>query len=238
MDFSFTAIGVLHSPFKHKFGLPRQGNLVTSLASRIEIQSPYNRAEAFNGIDGFSHLWLVSVLHDALSSDWQTSVRPPRLGGNRRVGVFASRSPHRPNPIGISVVGLTGMVQEKGKLFIDINGCDLMHGTPILDIKPYIPYADALPTALGGYTSRVDKLRLNVQFSAQAQAQCEQLRLQGETIDGELIRQLLREDPRPAYHEDMPDKRYAMQYQNLDVHFRVVADTAIIEAILLLNNNP
>jgi tRNA (adenine37-N6)-methyltransferase len=142
---AFTPIGIVHSPFKEKFGVPRQPGIATAARATLELLPPYDREEALEGLSGFSHVWLVFVFHATAAQGWQPSVRPPRLGGNVRVGVFASRSMFRPNPIGLSVVELEGYGREDGRLVLHVKGADLIDGTPVLDIKPYIPTRTASP---------------------------------------------------------------------------------------------
>ena len=151
MRYSFDPIGIVHSPFKEKFGIPRQPGLVPEAKARLEVLPPYDRSEAFCGLEDFSHIWVTFVFHEAICTRWQPTVRPPRLGGNRRIGVFSSRSPFRPNPIGMSVVALEGISNIEGKIELQLAGVDLLDGTPVLDIKPYIPYADSLPDARSGF---------------------------------------------------------------------------------------
>lgn len=204
MDFTLPAIGRVHSCFKEKYGIPRQPGLVPDARASIELLKPYNRAEALRGLEGFSHLWVIFVFHQAISEQWKPTVRPPRLGGNERVGVFASRAPYRPNPIGLSAVELLGIREEQGRLTIDIRGVDLLDGTPVLDIKPYVPYADAHPDAVGGFAPEAPATDLAVSFSEQAAAFCKALP-EGEYLQT-LIRQVLSNDVRPAYYQQQAKK--------------------------------
>jgi tRNA-Thr(GGU) m(6)t(6)A37 methyltransferase TsaA len=148
--FTFEPIGIARTPFTDKFGIPRQPGLADA-PGRIVLNPPFARPEAFAGLDGFSHVWLLWVFHeDCLTAGWRPSVRPPRLGGKQKVGVFASRAPYRPNPIGLSAVAQHGLKRGPDGLALTVSGVDLLDGTPILDIKPYVPYADALPGAADG----------------------------------------------------------------------------------------
>ncbi|MFC1684381.1 tRNA (N6-threonylcarbamoyladenosine(37)-N6)-methyltransferase TrmO [Pseudomonadota bacterium] len=220
MHYSFEPIGIIHSPFREKFGIPRQPLLVPEAKARLELLAPYARVEALMGLENFSHLWVTFVFHQAMRGKWQPMVRPPRLGGNQRVGVFASRSPFRPNPIGLSVVGLESINIANGKAELNLYGVDLLDGTPVLDIKPYIPYVDSIPNAQAGYATAPPDVCLEVAFSAQAEGQ-----LSGRSDGAELKRLivgLLQMDPRPAYMEDAdPDRIYGMQLYDFDLQWRV-----------------
>jgi len=226
MNLSFAPIGIVHSPFKEKFGVPRQPGIATAAPATLELLPPYDREEALEGLDGFSHVWLLFAFHATAAQGWQPTVRPPRLGGNARVGVFASRSMFRPNPIGLSVVELAGFGREDGRLLLHLRGADLIDGTPVLDIKPYVPYADSIPDARGGFADSTPEARLCVRFTPEAEAQLRarepaqpQLRL--------LIEQLLGADPRPAYRENEPPGRvYGMRLLDFDLRWRVEDGTA------------
>lgn len=168
--FEFQSIGRVHSPYKEKFAIPRQPGLVSAAKGHIALLGDCNREEILRGIEGFSHIWLSFVFHQAIKEDWKPMVRPPRLGGNQKVGVFASRSPFRPNPIGLSVVKLDGIEKQTlnnqaSQWRVNFSGGDLLDGTPILDIKPYIPYADALPDATGGFASCAPNNKISVNFA-------------------------------------------------------------------------
>lgn len=219
--FCFNSIGIVHSPFKEKFGVPRQPGIAPAAMATLELLPPYDRDETLDGLSGFSHVWLVFVFHASAEQAWSPTVRPPRLGGNARVGVFASRSTFRPNPIGLSVVELAGYGREHGKLVLHLRGADLIDGTPVLDIKPYVPYVDSVPQAAGGFAADAPGPRLAVNFCAAAEAQIAaraacypQLR--------ELIVQVLGADPRPAYRGDEPAGRvYGMRLLDFDLRWRV-----------------
>ncbi|MGB0711950.1 MAG: tRNA (N6-threonylcarbamoyladenosine(37)-N6)-methyltransferase TrmO [Gammaproteobacteria bacterium] len=194
-------IARIRTPFGGKFGTPRQSGLVPSAQGWVELLAPYNRPEALDGLEGFSHLWLIWVFHEAVRDDWSPTVRPPRLGGNERMGVFATRSPFRPNPIGLSVVELLELDAARSRF--RVGGVDISDGTPILDIKPYVPYADALPDARAGFASEAPDARLEVHFSPAARAV-----LDTSPHLEPLIRQTLALDPRPAYQRT-PGRVYA-----------------------------
>lgn len=192
------SIGIIHSCFNEKFGIPRQAGIIRSATATLELLPPYHVQEALRGIEEFSHLWIVFVFHKSICDTFQPTVRPPRLGGNRRVGVFASRSPFRPNPIGLSVVELKGV---HGTV-LELAGGDFLDGTPVLDIKPYVPYADSIPDANGAFASSAPDPVYAVEFSAEAEAVFQTL----EKPAQRLIRDVLSHNPRPAYQADDPER--------------------------------
>lgn len=226
--FEFSVIGRVHSPYREKFGAPRQAGLARAAVGRIEMHKEFGAAETFAELEGFSHLWLVFVFHQVNEGDWHPTVRPPRLGGNRRVGVWASRSPFRPNRIGLSSVKIEAVAASEGT--IEVSGLDLVDGTPILDIKPYLPYCDALENAAAGYAvpPRSPVADSPVSMSSTIAAAIEQ-RSDAEQFRN-LVEQTLRADPRPAYHDD-PDRVYAMSLADTTVRWRVADNSIIIEAI-------
>jgi len=222
-------IGYLRSPLIEKFGTPRQPNLV-DIVAYIELLPPYDDPRAFDGIDTFSHLWLLWQFHQNRDDQFRPQIRPPRLGGNAKIGVFASRSMYRPAPIGLSVVKRGRLYTQEGQLRLEVIGADLIDGTPIVDIKPYIAYADAHLDAVSGFAPDAPK-RLPVEWSAQAsQAVQQQIRLgQLQASDMAQIEHLLALDPRPAYQQD--DRRYGMAYAHMNVHFCVTADGIMIQDV-------
>ena len=213
-EFSMKVIARIHSDFSTKFGVPRQSGLVDELESTIIFEPEYRNPDALRGLDGFSHLWLVWVFDQAVRKDWSPTVRPPRLGGNQRMGVFATRSPFRPNPIALSSVKLAGIEQtaEHGTV-LKIRGADLMDGTPILDIKPYIPYADSHPDAIGGFASAPAGETLEVAIPPELLERIPASRR-------EALRGVLAQDPRPHYQDD-PDRVYGFGFAGLEVKFSV-----------------
>ena len=218
-------IGIMHSPYQEKFGIPRQPNLV-QVQSYIEMQAPYNDLAAFEGIEEFSHLWLVWQFHDNKNQhkkdQFRAQVRPPRLGGNKKIGVFATRSMFRPNPMGLSVVELLDIVDgDKGKC-LRLRGADLLDGTPILDIKPYIPFVEAKPDAASGFASGEPE-RLEVCWQAGVSDN-----LSKSLIN--LIEQSIAQDPRPAY-QDLPERVYVMAVDAYQVHFSVNGRQAQVLAV-------
>ena len=207
-------IAHIRSDFSTKFGVPRQAGLVEELRASIVFQPPYRAPEALRGIEGFSHLWLIWEFSQNRGAGWSPTVRPPRLGGNRRVGVFASRSPFRPNPIGLSCVKLEGVEWggPDGPVLL-VSGADLADGTPILDIKPYVPYADCHPEAAGGFASSAPEGRLSVDIPPQL---LEQVRPDKRAA----LRAVLAQDPRPHYQDD-PTRVYGFGFAGLEVRFTV-----------------
>ena len=213
-EFSMRVIARIHSDFSTKFGVPRQSGLVDALESTVVFEPEYRNPDALRGLEDFSHLWLVWVFDKAVRRDWSPTVRPPRLGGNRRMGVFATRSPFRPNPIALSSVKLAGIEQtaEQGPV-LHIRGADLMDGTPILDIKPYIPYADAHPEALGGFAAVPAGETLEVIIPPELLEKIPPERR-------EALRGVLAQDPRPHYQDD-PGRIYGFGFAGMEVKFSV-----------------
>ena len=213
-EFPMRVIARIHSDFSTKFGVPRQSGLVDALESTIVFEPEFRNPDALRGLEGFSHVWLVWVFDQAIRKEWSPTVRPPRLGGNARMGVFATRSPFRPNPIALSSVALAGIEQtaEYGTV-LNIRGADLMDGTPILDIKPYIPYADAHPDAVGGFASAPAGETLEVIISPELLEQIPENRR-------EALRGVLAQDPRPHYQDD-PERVYGFGFAGLEIRFSV-----------------
>jgi tRNA-Thr(GGU) m(6)t(6)A37 methyltransferase TsaA len=233
MEFRFTPIGILRSPFTDRFGIPRQPGLVTAADSRLVLLPPFDREEAFKGIEGFSHVWLLFVFHDdCLQSGWRPTVRPPRLGGRERVGVFASRAPYRPNCIGLSAVEHLGIERGPEVLSLRLRGADLLDGTPVLDIKPYVPYADAIPDAHSGFALQTPAADWEVAFRPEAERAVAAADPEGRLRLRELIVQLLAQDPRPGYMDRYPEREcFALRLYDLEVRWRVLDHTALVEAV-------
>ena len=206
-------IARIRNGYDGKFGVPRQSGLVEEVISTVVFEPEYRVAEALRGIEEFSHLWLIWAFDRAEREEWSPTVRPPRLGGNTRVGVFATRSPYRPNAIGLSCVRLTAVEKGSEGTVLKVAGADLMNGTPIYDIKPYLPYADCRPEATGGFTDRTEKRRVEVSFPAEAAERIPE-------EERKALEAVLREDPRPAYQDD-PDRVYAFEFGGRHVEFRV-----------------
>jgi tRNA-Thr(GGU) m(6)t(6)A37 methyltransferase TsaA len=219
--FELEPIGVVRSCFTDKFGIPRQGGLVPAARGHIELYPPFNNAQAFVGLAGCSHLWLQFIFHANRATGFRPRVRPPRLGGNKTLGVFATRSPVRPNPIGLSVVKLDEVIVTGATAALAISGHDLLDGTPIVDIKPYVPYTDAIAEAVNP-VAPAPPTRLAVRFSDRAAAQCQQQSARLGTDLAALLEQLLGQDPRPQYQTPDPARLYAMALFDLDIkwHYR------------------
>ena len=210
-------IARIRSQFPEKFGIPRQSGLVEELKARVVFEPEYRDPQALRGLEGFSHIWLIWQFSRSMGAGWSPTVRPPRLGGNERMGVFATRSPFRPNPMGLSCVKLekVELSTPEGPV-LWVAGADLMDGTPIYDIKPYLPYADCKPQAVGGFASAPKEATLTVDFPAQLLERVPQeLR---EALTG-----VLAQDPRPTYHHD-PQRVYGMAFGGLQVRFTVDGD--------------
>ena len=210
-------IARIESDFKEKFGIPRQSGIADELRARIVFLPEYRKAEAFRGLEGFSHIWLIWQFSEAEREEWSPTVRPPRLGGNKRMGVFATRSPYRPNPIGLSSVRLLSVeYDQKLGPVLNISGADLLDGTPIYDIKPYLAYTDSHPDAVGGFADPVREYGLRVEISeAHARLVPEEKR--------EGLMAALGQDPRPSYQDD-PTREYGMRFADLEVKFKVIGD--------------
>jgi len=215
-------IGHIENDLGTKFGVPRQSGLVEALESRIVFEPQYRQAEALRGLEGFSHIWLLWDFSEAHREEWSPTVRPPRLGGNRRMGGFATRSPFRPNPIGLSSVRITRIdLHSADGPVIYVAGADLKNGTPILDIKPYLSYTDSHPEATGGFTDETHRLPpLQVEMPADMER-----RLSPQQIDA--LREILASDPRPHYQDD-PEREYGMEYAGEDIKFKVNGDKIIV----------
>jgi len=227
-SFSLATIATIHSPYKEKFAVPRQPGLVPSAIALLEMLPPYDDINAFSGLEDFSHLWLTFVFHkNKAPKNWQPMVRPPRLGGNKRIGVFATRSPNRPNPIGLSLVEFHGVIKKEDKLFLRLSNIDLVDGTPIIDIKPYIPYADAKPNASAGFAQQIPESSMVVEFSGQAM-QIIEVNRELKT----LITEVLKQDPRPAYKKNSDDdKTYAMHLLEFNVSWTVHQNITTVHGI-------
>lgn len=217
-------IARIRSDFPTKFGIPRQSGLVEDLRATVVFEPDYRNPDALRGLEEFSHLWLIWQFSQAVRDTWSPTVRPPRLGGNTRMGVFATRSPFRPNPIGLSCVRLVGMEKdpELGHVLV-VAGADLMDGTPILDIKPYLPYADSHPEASGGFTGNVGGKVLEVDFPPELLERVPEDKR--EALVGVLSR-----DPRPSYQHD-PERVYGMAFAGLEVRFSVDGDVLHVRAV-------
>ena len=221
-------IARMKSDFSDKFGIPRQSGLVQELESTIIFEPEYRNPDALRGLEEFSHLWIIWQFSKAVRDDWSPTVRPPRLGGNRRMGVFATRSPFRPNEIGLSSVKITGIeaTDEFGTV-IHVAGADLMDGTPIFDIKPYIPYGDSHPDATGGFTDNAEDFLLKVDIPTQLIRKVPANKL--EALNG-----VLSHDPRPSYQQD-PERVYGLTFAGMNIRFTVSEKTLTVTDIEVRN---
>ncbi len=217
-------IARIRTDFPEKFGIPRQSGLAAA-KGRIIFEEAYRNAEAVRGIGQYSHLWLLWEFSETVKDSWSPTVRPPRLGGNERVGVFATRSPFRPNPIGLSCVRLDRVETDaKYGPVLYVTGADLMDGTPLYDIKPYLPYVDAHPEADGGFAEKYKDYRLKVLFAEKVMDKCREVFGPEET---EILAEILAQDPRPSYQND-PERIYGMAYAGGEVKFRAEDDKVYI----------
>ena len=238
MSIGFQSIGVIHSCFKEKFGIPRQSGLIPEAEARLEILAPYNRPEAFRGIEDYSHLWITFLFHASARGEWKPTVRPPRLGGNRRVGVFASRSPFRPNPIGLSVVKLLELNLSDQQVILHLGGIDMLDGTPVLDIKPYIPYSDAIPEARAGFAPTHPGREIELSFSPDTEAILAKLNSDQAEHLKRLIRQVLENDPRPAYLQEERRSRFGMRLYDFNVRWEIDNDRYRVVEVEPLSEAP
>ena len=230
---TITPIATIHTEFPEKFGIPRQSGLAASLRGRVVFEPAFRNPDALRGLEDFSHIWLIwefsanvrrNAASDVTASLWQPTVRPPRLGGNKAMGVFATRSPFRPNPLGLSCVEVESIEfsEEYGPV-INVNGADLMDGTPIFDIKPYLSFTDSHPEAKNGFADKVFEKSLDVIFTPDT----EKLLTQKQKDE---LSSLLSQDPRPSYQND-EERTYGMDYSNFNVSFRVCGNTLTVISV-------
>lgn len=214
MKFTVEPIAHIKSDFSSKFGIPRQSGLVDELEAKIIFEPQYRIPEAFRGLEGYSHIWILWQFSECAGKEWSPTVRPPRLGGNKRMGVFASRSPFRPNSIGLSCVKLISVDEtEENGTVLTVSGADLLDGTPIIDIKPYLPYVDAHPEARGGFALQDKEGSLEIDFPNELLAAIPEDKQEALTA-------VLRQDPRPQYHND-PERVYGLEFAGFDVRFKI-----------------
>lgn len=232
LNLTLNAIGILHSHYKEKFSVPRQPNLVQDGTGILELLPPYNQPESVRGLTEFSHIWLIFQFDQVERGKWHPTVRPPRLGGNQRIGVFASRATHRPNPLGLSKVELRQVECRNGKVFLHLGAVDLVDGTPIFDIKPYVAYADSEPDARSGFAQEKPQDKLQVEFLPEAQSAVEKIS-KNRLHFARFIREVLAQDPRPAYQQGKKtDRIYGIKLYEFNVRWRIrPEDLRIAEVI-------
>jgi len=219
--FSFEQIGVIRSPYKEKFAVPRQPGLVQHGNGELHLLPPYNQADAVRGLEDFSHLWVLFVFHQTMEGGWRPTVRPPRLGGNARMGVFATRSTFRPNPVGMSLVELKGVRCHKDRVILQLGSLDLVDGTPVVDIKPYLPFAEALPDAQASYAQQAPVASVSISFTAELESQFPVIEKRYPNLRS-FIADVLAQDPRPAYRKgEETGKTYAVWLHDFNVRWRV-----------------
>ena len=217
-------IAHIYTDFKTKFGLPRQSGLIKDITGKIVFEKQYSVPEAFKGLEDFSHIWLLWEFSEAHKESWRPTVRPPLLGGNKRIGVFATRSPFRPNSIGLSCVKLEKIEYDKTLgTILYVSGCDIMNGTPIYDIKPYLPYCDSIPDAVGGFTESLGDRRLEVDIS-------EDLLVRVPAEKQKELIGVLSGDPRPSYQND-PEREYGFEFADFEIGFKVCHKTLTVTRI-------
>jgi len=227
-DITFKIIARIKSDYHEKFGIPRQSGLVQSMRSIIRFEPEFRNAEALRGLEGFSHLWIVWIFSENIRETWSPTVRPPRLGGNKRLGVFATRSSFRPNPIALSCVKIEQInIDGAEGPEIIVSGADLLDGTPIVDIKPYLPYADAHPEAVGGFADTVLRNKIHVKESDVLNKLSPEKRT--------ALIEILEQDPRPAYQNN-PDRIYGFSFADSEIKFKVAGDE--LEVVSIEKNAP
>lgn len=216
-------IARIRTDFKEKFGIPRQSGIADELEGRIVFEPEYRVPDAIRGLDGYSHLWLIWQFSEAQRDTWSPTVRPPRLGGNRRMGVFATRSPYRPNPIGLSSVRLSRIEHTADGDVIVVTGADLLDGTPIYDIKPYLAFTDSHPDAVGGFADPVREYALRVEFSTELLSKID-------VAKHSALMKILQHDPRPSY-QDAPEREYGMRFSDYEIFFKVEAGVLTVTRV-------
>ncbi|MBU6949963.1 tRNA (N6-threonylcarbamoyladenosine(37)-N6)-methyltransferase TrmO [Hahella sp. HN01] len=235
-DLIYRPIGHIRSCFPEKFGAPRQPGLIKHAITEIVLTQEFSSVEAVSGLTAFSHIWVLFHFHKTAAAGWKPKVRPPRLGGNKSVGVFASRSPFRPNPIGLSAVRLLSVQEHEGLQVLSVEGGDFVDGAPVLDIKPYIPYVDAIE-AEGGYAVEKPEPCLEVRFTEEAEHSLRQFSPQYPNLR-ELIIETIGLDPRPSYKKSQTDSKvYGLALYNLNISWRVYDDYALVSAVTPLEVN-
>ena len=233
MTYQIKPIGIIHSPYSEKFAVPRQPNLVTAGQGELHLLAPYNNPISVKGLEQFSHLWLLFQFHHIEPEKWRLAVRPPRLGGNKTLGVFATRSPFRPNHIGLSAVELKDIVIKNKQIILKLGSIDLVDGTPIIDIKPYLPYCDSYPTATAGYAQSEPEIKITVEFSPRARLILATY-LSTYPHLTELITQVISQDPRPAYKQNnIEQQEYGLTLYQFNIKCKISNQHAIVEDIIM-----
>ena len=218
---SIEPIGIIHSPYKEKFAVPRQPGLVADGCGELRLLPPYNQAEAVRGLEQFSHIWVLFIFHQTQNGGWRPTVRPPRLGGNVRVGVFATRSTFRPNPIGMSLIELKGIRQQGSEIVLELGSLDLVDGTPVVDIKPYLPFVENIPDARAGFAQDIPLADMPVNFTIEAEQRLLQ-EVRNHPNLRRFITQVLAQDPRPAYRKgEQQSREFAVHLSEFNVRWRV-----------------
>lgn len=231
MSFQVEPIGSVSSPFQQKFAIPRQPGLAPHAYGKLLINKPFGQLEAFSGVDSFSHIWVSFIFHQNQAKGWKPLVRPPRLGGNTKKGVFATRSSFRPNGIGLSVLELLAVKETARGVELEVGGLDLLDGTPIIDIKPYIPYADSIPHATAGFAQEQPEITMAIEFSETAAQFIEQQSSAFPHLR-DLIVEVLQQDPRPAYKSnDVDHKLYAVYLYDFNVEWKVSLNKTLVTRI-------
>lgn len=238
-EFLLNRVGTLHSCFTEKFGTPRQPGLCPHATGHIEMHPPWDTPDVFRGLDDFTHVWLTVVFHHVpVDTPPRALVRPPRLGGNDRVGVFASRSPFRPGRIGLSVVRQHGWEYRDGRLCLLVSDLDLVDGTPVLDIRPHLPWSDAPAEATGAWANNTPETCPAVSFSDSARQRVNELKERYPTLQ-ELIGEILAQDPRPGYRRGAAeDRTYVMSLHDLEIHWRMTPNGCIVESVTQNQGTP
>ncbi|RDH44686.1 tRNA (N6-threonylcarbamoyladenosine(37)-N6)-methyltransferase TrmO [Zooshikella ganghwensis] len=244
---SLNPIGIIQSCFKEKFGIPRQSRLAPAATANLVLSPPFNRAEAVKGLEQFSHIWITFIFHQTQSNDWLPTIRPPRLGGKQRLGVFATRSTHRPNPLGLSAVKLDGINIKGSEICLKLSGVDLLDQTPVLDIKPYLPYADIITDATYGYADQPfdnqTPNKLNILFTSDVQQFCINYQAQTGRALAQLIEQTLAQDPRPAYlrnkpiADNEPPRYHGISLWNLNIRWYYSTAGIVVDDIQIVNTD-
>jgi tRNA-Thr(GGU) m(6)t(6)A37 methyltransferase TsaA len=231
-QYSFRPIAVVKSCYKAKFGIPRQPGLIPEGRGSIRLLPPCNQPNTVRGLENFSHIWVLFVFHESMRESWKATVRPPRLGGDTRVGVFASRSPFRPCPIGLSVLKLEKvLIGGHGKISLEVSGLDLLDGTPVLDIKPYLPYTDTIPDAVGGFAPDApDRQAIELQLSPKAQEQFDTLSRVGRQDLVKLAQKVIAADPRPAYQR-IPEREYSVFLEEFEILWKIGKQPGLAEIL-------